>query len=159
MQIWEPYGHESAPMLRKTVNVEKPIKSARLYVTARGIYEFYINGKRVSNDYHNPGWTDYRYRIMYNSYDVTDMMQQGANGLGAMLGSGWFSDLNIFTSAYVDPYGIRQSLMAKVLITFEDGTSQVIVTDGTWKKYDHGPVVRNGFQFGEDYDARKEVDD
>ncbi len=159
MQIWEPYGHESAPMLRKTVNVEKPIKSARLYVTARGIYEFYINGKRVSNDYHNPGWTDYRYRIMYNSYDVTDMMQQGANGLGAMLGSGWFSDLNIFTSAYVDPYGIRQSLMAKVLITFEDGTSQVVVTDGTWKKYDHGPVVRNGFQFGEDYDARKEVDD
>lgn len=159
IQIWEPYGHESAPMLRKTVNVEKPIKSARLYVTARGIYEFYINGKRVSNDYHNPGWTDYRYRIMYNSYDVTDMMQQGANGLGAMLGSGWFSDLNIFTSAYVDPYGIRQSLMAKMLITFEDGTSQVVVTDGTWKKYDHGPVVRNGFQFGEDYDARKEVDD
>lgn len=159
IQIWEPYGHESAPMLRKTVNVEKPIKSARLYVTARGIYEFYINGKRVSNDYHNPGWTDYRYRIMYNSYDVTDMMQQGANGLGAMLGSGWFSDLNIFTSANVDPYGIRQSLMAKVLITFEDGTSQVVVTDGTWKKYDHGPVVRNGFQFGEDYDARKEVDD
>ncbi len=158
MQIWEPYGHESAPMLRKTMEVSKPVKSARLYVTARGIYEFYINGRRVSNDYHNPGWTDYRYRIMYNSYDITDMIHQGANGLGAMLGTGWYSDLNIFTSRYVDPYGIRQSLMAKVLVTYEDGTTQTVVTDGTWKRYDHGPVVRNGFQFGEDYDARKEVD-
>lgn len=158
LQIWEPYGHVSAPMLRKSVEVRKPIKEARLYVTARGIYEFYINGQRVSNDYHNPGWTDYRYRIMYNSYDVTPMLKQGRNGFGAMLGSGWFSDLNIFTSRYVDPYGIRQSLMAKILITFEDGTTQTVVTDRSWKRYDHGPVVRNGFQFGEDYDARKEVD-
>ena len=158
LTAWEPYGHTSAPMLRKTVEVTKPVKSARLYVTARGIYEFYINGARVSNDYHNPAWTDYRYRIMYNSYDITSMLKQGDNGLGAMLGAGWFSDLNIFTSAYVDPYGIRQSLLAKVLITYEDGSSQIVVTDGTWKRYDYGPVIRNGFQFGEDYDARKEVD-
>jgi len=158
LTVWEPYGLNSAPMLRKTIQVAKPLKSAKLYVTARGIYEFYINGARVSNDYFNPGWTDYRYRIMYNSYDVTSMMKQGANGLGAMLGSGWFSDLNIFTSSNVDPYGIRQSLMAKVLITYEDGTTQIVVTDGSWKRYDTGPVTRNGFQFGEDYDARKEVD-
>lgn len=158
LTVWEPYGHTSAPMLRKTLEVSKPLKSAKLYVTARGIYEFYINGERVSNDYFNPAWTDYRYRIMYNSYDVTSMMQQGANGLGAMLGSGWYSDLNIFTSTAVDPYGIRQSLLAKVLITYEDGTSEVVVTDGSWKRYDEGPITRNGFQFGEDYDARKEVD-
>lgn len=158
LQVWEPYGLVSAPMLRKNVDVSKPVKSARLYVTARGIYEFYINGERVSNDYFNPGWTDYRYRIMYNSYDITSMLRQGSNGFGAMLGSGWYSDLNIFTSNNVDPYGIKQSLLAKVLITYEDGTSQVVVTDGSWKKYDDGPVVRNGFQFGEDYDARKEVD-
>lgn len=158
LQVWEPYGLVSAPMLRKDVQISKPLKSARLYVTARGIYEFYVNGKRVSNDYYNPGWTDYRYRIMYNSYDITDLLRPGANGLGAMLGSGWYSDLNIFTSAYVDAYGIRQSLLAKVLLTYEDGTQQVVVTDGSWKKWDHGPVVRNGFQFGEDYDARKEVD-
>ena len=158
MTVWKPYGHTSAPMLRKTVDIAKPVKSARLYVTARGIYEFYINGERVSNDYQSPGWTDYRYRIMYNTYDITPMMKQGKNGLGAMLGSGWFSDLNIFTSNFVDPYGIRQSLLAKVLITYEDGSSQTVITDGTWKRYDHGPITRNGFQFGEDYDARKEVD-
>lgn len=158
LNVWEPYGLVSAPMLRKNVDVSKPLKSARLYVTARGIYEFYINGERVSNDYFNPGWTDYRYRIMYNSYDITSMMRQGSNGFGAMLGSGWFSDLNIFTASQVDPYGIKQSLLAKILLTYEDGTQQVVVTDGSWKKYDDGPVVRNGFQFGEDYDARKEVD-
>lgn len=158
MQVWEPYGLVSAPMLRKDVNIAKPVKSAKLYVTARGIYEFYINSKRVSNDYFNPGWTDYRYRIMYNSYDVTSMVKEGANGFGAMLGSGWYSDLNIFTSNNVDPYGIKQSLLAKILIKYEDGTSQIVVTDGTWKKYDDGPITRNGFQFGEDYDARKEVD-
>ncbi len=158
LQTWEPYGRVSAPMLRRGVEIERPVRSARLYVTARGIYEFYINGQRVSGDWFNPGWTDYRYRIMYNSYDVTGMLRQGSNGLGTMLGSGWYSDLNIFTSAFVDPYGIRQSLLAKLLITYEDGTSQVIVSDGSWKKYDEGPVVRNGFQFGEDYDARKEVD-
>lgn len=158
LTVWEPYGHTSAPMLRKTIEVTKSVKSAKLYVTARGIYEFYINGARVSNDYFNPGWTDFRYRIMYNSYDVTSMLQQGDNGLGAMLGAGWYSDLNIFTSMFVDPYGIRQSLLAKLLITFEDGTSEVVVTDNTWKRYDEGPITRNGFQFGEDYDARKEVD-
>lgn len=158
LQVWEPYGMVSAPMLRRNVDIGKPVKSARLYVTARGIYEFYINGERVGNDWYNPGWTDYRYRIMYNTYDISDMLRQGSNGFGAMLGTGWYSDLNIFTSAYVDPYGIRQSLLAKVVIDYEDGTSEVIVTDGKWKKYDHGPVVRNGFQFGEDYDARKEVD-
>lgn len=158
LQVWEPYGLVSAPMLRKGVSFDKNIKSARLYVTARGIYEFYINGQRVSNDYFNPGWTDYRFRIMYNSYDVTSMLKRGDNALGAMLGSGWYSDLNIFTASNVDEYGIKQSLLAKMLVTFEDGSTQVIVTDENWKKYDDGPVTRNGFQFGEDYDARKEVD-
>ncbi|MDR1171425.1 MAG: glycoside hydrolase family 78 protein [Bacteroidales bacterium] len=158
LELWKPYGHTSAPMLRKTVNLDKPVKSARLYVTARGAYEFYINSARVGNDYFNPGWTDYRYRIMYNSYDVTAMLRQGSNGLGAMLGSGWFSDLNLFTASFVDAYGIRQSLMAKIIVTFQDGSSQVILTDRTWKCYDTGPVTRNGFQFGEDYDARREED-
>ncbi|MDR2915568.1 MAG: glycoside hydrolase family 78 protein [Tannerella sp.] len=158
LEVWEPYGHTSAPMLRKTVMLDKPVRSARLYVTARGVYEFYINDKRVGNDYFNPGCTDYRYRIMYNTYDITSMLRQGDNGLGAMLGSGWFSDLNLFTASFVDAYGIRQSLMAKIIVFFEDGTSQTIVTDGTWKCYDTGPVTRNGFQFGEDYDARKEQD-
>lgn len=158
LEVWEPYGLVSAPMLRKSATFDKPIASARLYVTARGIYEFYINGARVSNDYYSPGWTDYRYRIMYNAYDITELLHPGANGFGAMLGAGWYSDLNIFTASNVDPYGIRQSLLAKIVVRYTDGTSETIVTDPSWKRYDHGPVTRDGLQFGEDYDARKEVD-
>ena len=65
LEIWEPYRHTSAPMLRKTVTLNKHVKSARLYVTGCGTYEFYINSKRVGNDYLNSGWTDSRYRINY----------------------------------------------------------------------------------------------
>lgn len=156
-RIWEPYGYVSAPMLRREINIGKAVKNARLYATARGIYEFYINGERVGEDYFAPGWTDYRYRIMYSSYDITDMLKSGENAFGAMLGTGWWSELNIFTAAYMDAYGPRQSLMAKILLQYEDGTEEVVVTDGRWRCYDEGPVVRNGFQCGEDYDARKEV--
>ncbi len=158
LQVWKPYDKVAAPMLRKAFAVKAPLKSARLYITARGIYDFYINGERVGRDRFNPGWTDYRYRIMYNSYDVTSMLCSGENAMGAMLGSGWYSDLNIFTSAYVDPYGIRQSLMAKMVLEYADGLREIVVSDGSWKKYDDGPIRRNGFQFGEDYDARKELD-
>lgn len=157
-KVWKPYGKVAAPMLRKDFRVKPSLKSARLYITARGIYDFYINGERVGSDRFNPGWTDYRYRIMYNSYDVTSMLRGGENAVGAMLGSGWYSDLNIFTSAYVDPYGISQSLMTKMVLEYGDGSREVIVSDGSWKKYDDGPIRRNGFQFGEDYDARKELD-
>ncbi|MDR2841308.1 MAG: glycoside hydrolase family 78 protein [Paludibacter sp.] len=158
LDTWQPYGLTSAPMLRKTVEITKAIKSARLYVTARGAYEFYINGKRVGNDYLNPGWTDFRYRIMYSSYDISSLVTQGKNGFAAMLGTGWFSDLNLFTSSFVDEYGIRQSLLSKIIINYSDGTSEIIVSDRSWKCYDFGPITRNGLQFGEDYDARKEQD-
>jgi len=158
LSVWEPYGKVSSPMLRKSLTLNKPLRSAKLYLTSRGVYEFYINNQRVSNDYFNPGWTDYRYRIMYNSYDVTSLLSSGENALGAVLGSGWWSDLNIFTSAYVDPYGISQSLLAKLVLTYEDGSTETVVSDSSWKKFDHGPIVRSGFQFGEDYDARKEQD-
>lgn len=154
---WEPYGLVSAPMLRRGLRLDKPVSEARLYVTARGIYECRINGERVGEDWFNPSWTDYRYRILYSTYDVTHMLHGGANAICIILGSGWFSDLNIFTSAYVDPYGICQSALAKLVIQYADGTSETIVSDGSWKKNDHGPVVRNGFFYGEDYDARKET--
>lgn len=72
LNVWYPGENVSAPMLRKAIKIEKPVKSARLYATARGVYEFSVNGQKVGKDYLNPGWTDYRYRIMYNTYDITD---------------------------------------------------------------------------------------
>ena len=147
----------SAPMLRKTFNVTKKLASARLYASARGVYDFYINGQMVSNSWLNPGWTDYNKRIMYNTFDVTSLLAEGRNGIGAMLGTGWFSDMVGHNGEWHDQYGIRQSVIALLVLNYEDGTSESICTDNTWRCNDNGPVVENGLFNGEDYDARKET--
>jgi len=144
----------SAPMLRKEVTLKSGIKSARLYATARGIYEMEINGELVSDDYYSPGWSVYGKRMFYLTYDITDKLKAGKNVIGATLGSGWWND---FVGMYTDPYGLSQSLIAKMVVTYEDGSRQIIVTDDSWKVFDDGPVVANSMQTGEDYDARKEI--
>ena len=157
LNVWYPGESVSAPMLRKAIKIEKPVKSARLYATARGVYEFSVNGQKVGKDYLNPGWTDYRYRIMYNTYDITDLLRPGDNGIGAMLGAGWWSEHSGFLTGWQDQYGTRQSLLGKIVIEYADGTRETIVTNDSWKCYDRGPITFNGLQNGEEYDARKEV--
>jgi alpha-L-rhamnosidase len=159
ISLWQPGSDASAPMLRRTVQIAKAIKQARLYATARGIYQYYINGKAVGESFYNPGWTDYRYRIMYNTFDVTSLLRQGANGIGAMIGAGWYSDVLGWVGAdWQDQYGIHQSTMALLHIDYEDGTSENIVTNNQWKCYDLGPIEANSLYNGEDYNAQKEVD-
>lgn len=157
LNVWFPGEGVSAPMLRKSLRINKPVKQARIYATARGIYELSVNGKKVSNDFFNPGWTDYRYRLMYNTYDITDMLQAGENGIGALLGTGWWSEHSGFITGWQDQYGTRQSFLGKIDIIYTDDTKETIVTDDSWKYYDNGPITFNGMQNGEDYDARKEV--
>lgn len=115
-KMWQPGADVSAPMLRKQVDINKPLKQARLYATARGIYEFEINGQRVGNDYLNPGWTDFRKRIMYNTYDVSEILKDGENGIGATLGIGWYGDHMGFNSSWQDQYGVRPSIMAMIVL-------------------------------------------
>ena len=157
LQTWLPGEDISAPMLRKSFELEKEIKEARLYVTARGIYEMSINGKNVSTDFLNPGWTDYNYRIMYNTYDITDFLSPGENTIGAILGTGWYSDFVGYEANWRDQYGMKQSLLAKLLITYTDGSSETIVTDESWQVNDNGPITANSLLSGVDYDARKEI--
>lgn len=157
LQTWIPGGENSAPMMRKTFTINKTIQTARLYATARGIYEMYINGKAVSQDFFNPGWTDYRYRQNYNTFDVTNLLKNGQNAVGAILGCGWFTGNVINTPFWSNQYGTDISLMSKLVITFTDGTTQTILSDSSWLCYDKGPVTSNGWLDGEDYDARKEV--
>ncbi len=155
--VYKDPSHTSVPMLRTEVEVEKKVKNARLYATARGIYEFYINGKKVGDDYFNPGLTEYSKTIMYQSYDVTNMVQQGKNAIGAMLGSGWWSDQMTFNLANYNYFGDRQSLMGKLVITYEDNSSETIVTNPeSWKYYGEGPITYASFFNGEDYDATRE---
>lgn len=148
----------SMPMLRTVFTAEKKeIKKARLYATARGIYEIYINGQRAGNDYFNPGVTQYNRTHLYQVYDVTDMLNQGKNAIGALLAEGWWSGASTYTGENWNFFGDRQSLLAQLIITYNDGTEQVITTSPeTWKYYSDGPIVYGSFFQGEIYDSSKE---
>ncbi len=151
-------SQNAMPMLRSEFDVDrKAIKKARLYATARGIYEMYINGKPVGDDYFNPGLTQYNITHMYQTYDVTEHVKAGANAIGAMLGEGWWSGNITFRGNWWNYFGDRQSLLAKLVIEYTDGTSDVVVTSPeSWHYFDKGPVVYGSFFQGEVYDARRE---
>lgn len=148
----------SMPMLRTVFTAErKSIKKARLYSTARGIYEIYINGKRVGDDFFNPGITQYNKTHLYQVYDVTGMLNSGKNAIGAMLAEGWWSGACTYTGENWNFFGDRQSLLAQLVITYNDGSEHVVVTSPeTWKYYSGGPVVYGSFFQGEVYDSSKE---
>lgn len=157
--LWMPGSDVNAPIMRKNVNVGKEVKRARLYATARGAYWFYINGQRVGDGYLNPGWTDFRHRIMYNTYDVTQMLRQGNNALGIELGHGWFCDDFGWAGAmWGDQYGYKPSALAMIKVEYSDGTNETFVTDNTWKVYNGGPLYVNNLYHGVIYDAQREVD-
>jgi alpha-L-rhamnosidase len=151
-------SHNAMPMLRTTFSAApKKIAGVRLYVTARGIYEVYINGKRVGNDYYNPGLTQYNITHLYQTYDVTNMVTSGKNAIGAMLGEGWWSGLLSFGAIW-NHFGDRQSLLAKLVITYQDGSREVVTTnDKDWKYYNKGPVIYSSLDMGEAYDATREA--
>lgn len=149
-------SRNSTPMLRTEFNTKKGIEAARLYVTARGIYEIQINGEKVGNDYYNPGQTQYNKTHFYQTYDVTDQLQEGANAMGAMLSEGWWSGLLGFGVIW-NHFGDRQSLLAKLVITYDDGSEEVITTnDKDWKYYNDGPIQYSSLYLGEIYNATKE---
>ena len=150
-------GHRAqipAPYLRKEFFLNDKIATARLYVTARGLYEFSLNGQRVGNDVFTPGDTDYLKRIQYQVYDVTSLVKPGANAAGAILGDGWYCGYIAWRQRQF--YGERPSLLAQLEITFADGTRTVIASDTTWKTA-FGPILEADFLQGETYDARREM--
>lgn len=151
---WQPGADVSAPMLRRDFRLDKPVRRARLYASARGVYECYINGQRVGDDFLNPGWPDYRYRMYYNTFDVTEYLHQGDNAIGAILGNGWWSDFMGYQTHWQDQYGIQLSFIGKLLVEYVDGTKTVLSTDSHWSCFDRGPIKGNSLQNGEDYDAR-----
>ncbi len=147
-------GARSNPYIRKGFSTTKPIKSATLYATALGVYEFHINGKRVGDRYLAPEWTDYRKRIRYQAYDVTGLLSQGQNVIGAQVGHGWYSG-HLGNGGY-QYYGKSPALLAQLEVTYADGTTERVVTDTSWKEH-AGPIQSSDFMLGETYDARAEV--
>ncbi len=149
-----PRTNVPAPYLRKSFNLPTSVKSARLYITSLGLYECSINGQIVGEDVLTPGWTDYGKRIQYKVYDVTDLLHEGENALGAILGDGWAAGFVGMgeRQRYVD----RPRLLAQLEATLADGRTVVIASDRTWKQQ-FGPLLENDLLMGEAYDARLEM--
>ena len=141
-----------APFLRKTFTVSKPVRRAIIYSTALGVYELHLNGARVGSDYLTPGWTDFRSRVLYQTYDVTAQVRRGANALGAILGDGWYASVLSYTGQRYF-YGGYPRFLAQLEIEYADGTRETIASDGTWRAAT-GPIRSADLIAGCTYDAR-----
>jgi alpha-L-rhamnosidase len=147
-------GSKPAQYFRKDFASTKKIKSARVYVSSQGLYQLFLNGKKVSTDLFTPGWTSYKNRIQYQTYDVTPMIQL-KNSIGAIVGDGWFRG-NIGWGNDNGYYGSKLALLAQLQVNYTDGTSENVGTDTSWK-VSNGPIVFSDIYNGETYDARKEI--
>lgn len=147
---------EPIPLLRKEVDLgDKEVTRARVYASARGVYELRLNGERVGDAELAPGWTAYDKRIDYQTYDVTDLVRAGANVLGAEVAPGWYTGKVAMFGT--DVYGSETSVIAQMVVEYADGTSQVIGTDDSWRTTG-GPTREADLLDGESYDARVGAD-
>ncbi len=149
-----PHTSSPCPFLRKSFTLTQPVVSARLYVTALGLYECYLNGRRVGEDLFTPGWTDYKKRVQYKVYDVTTMLVPGENVLGAILGDGWYCGNVAWYGR--QQYGDRPRLLAQLCLNLADGSATTVATDESWK-VSYGPILESDILMGESYDARLET--
>jgi alpha-L-rhamnosidase len=140
-----------SPYLRRQFALAQPPLSARLYITALGLYECHLNGQRVGEDVLAPGWTDYRTRIRYQTYDVTGLLHAGDNAIGAILGDGWCCGNVSWLGRQL--YADRPRLLAQLVIEQSDGSILTIVSDESWKTA-FGPILESDLLMGESYDAR-----
>ena len=151
--LGNPWPTQSVKALRCDFEIRKPIASARLYATALGAYQVFLNGKRAGDDVLAPGWTEYRLRLKYQTYDVTSLLTQGGNAFGALVAPGWYSTpLEWFQQPNV--YGLTApSLMAQLRIEYSDGSVDWVATDDSWKA-SQSPVLKSEIYDGETQDAR-----
>ena len=138
-------------MFKKGLKVTKKVASARVYATAVGIYELELNGKKVGDQYFAPGFTSYKHQLQYQTYDVTDMLEE-ENCLTAVVGGGWAIGAFVFTRVN-RVTADRQALLLELRITYEDGTVDVIGTDESWQVTRQSSYRYGDWYDGEVYDA------
>lgn len=146
----------SAPLFRRQFTLEQDIanvEKARLYSTAAGNQIMYINGQRASDDYMAPGKSKYTEVLYYQTYDVTDKLLDGDNTVGAEVGHGWYN-----AGAVSANYGNNVALKAKLIVTYKDGTEQVIDTDSTWLGTLEGRTTTDKYYIGQHVDGRNVIE-
>ncbi|GAA2898294.1 rhamnosidase [Actinoplanes cyaneus] len=143
-----------APYLRKGFTAGGTVARARLFTTALGLHDTYLNGVRVGTERLAPGWTDYDKRLQYRGYDVTSAIRPGGNTLAAQIGNGWYSGNIGFAGSR--RYGTQPWYAAQLIIEYTDGTSATVQTDGTWRTAPSG-ILGDDLYAGESQDARRAI--
>lgn len=151
------FSRLSARYLRKTFELKKQLKSAKVYLMGLGLYELYINGNKIGNQVLAPVQTDYTKNVKYNVFNVTSQLKEGKNVLGTILGNGRFFNMRQDYKPYkIKTFGMPKMALQLVL-EYMDGSNEIIRTDDSWKLTTQGPIVSNNEYDGEEYDARNEL--
>lgn len=142
------------PLLRRAFTLDRPVASARLYVTALGVHDCRINGVAVSDALLDPGWTAYRDRLLYASHDVTALLREGENDILAAVGDGWWRG-NLTWMQRRAVYGDTTALLAQLELTFADGSRRIVATDEDWQG-GAGSLIRADIYDGCELDLGRE---
>jgi alpha-L-rhamnosidase len=153
---WDEDASQSqpAPLLRRGFRAGSSMVAARIYATSLGLYELRLNGQRVGDAVLTPGWTSYDHRLQYQTYDVTALVREGDNALGALLGDGWYRGYLGFQGQR-SLYGDRLALLLQLHLTYADGRVEIVGSDAQWRAA-RGPIQMSDIYMGETYDARQE---
>ena len=154
--IRAPFDKQIQPILRRTFCAEKEVARARLYICGLGLYEAYLNGEKVGDEYLTPYYNDYNLWLQYQTFDVTAQIRAGGNCLGVMLGDGWYKGRFGDVANMRELYGDDCRLCCELHMTFEDGTTQIVTTDDAWQCAPSA-ILESSIYDGEIYDSRKEI--
>ncbi|MFD0712838.1 family 78 glycoside hydrolase catalytic domain [Paenibacillus sp. GCM10027626] len=141
-------------LLRKHYKLKSGIVRARMYATAAGVYEVFVNGSRVGDALFAPGWTSYNKRHQVQTYDVTGLLKSGGNAIGVMVGDGWYKG-ELVKKDNRNYYGSQRAVLLQLHVRYKDGSEEVIASNSSWKCAT-GPVLLSEIYAGELYDARLE---
>ncbi|HLF34781.1 MAG TPA: glycoside hydrolase family 78 protein [Cyclobacteriaceae bacterium] len=151
-----PEEEGPSPVFRKEFEIDRQVESARAYITGLGFFELYINGEKTGDGLMDPAFTDYSRTVLYLTFDITELLKQGSNVAGIMLGNGWYHMISRDVWSFdFAPWRDKPVLLCQLEIKYSDGTREVVASDLTWKCYP-GPVVFNSIRQGETFDARME---
>lgn len=145
---------QPSPLIRRSFVLKQPVKSARLYLTGLGLFEGYLNGAWINDGYLAPGFNAYQMWCQYQTLDVTKSLHAGENVFAVLLGAGWYKGRFGVNGGYENQFGKNYHLLYELHVVYEDGTEEVIASDGT-ERHTEGPVRFSNIYDGEDYDATK----
>jgi alpha-L-rhamnosidase len=154
----DPARDAQPALVRTTFTIDRPVQRAVLFWTALGVAEPELNGATVSDDVLSPGWTSYRDRLVHETVDVTALVREGANALGATIAGAWYTEKYGFHGFEARLYGTQPAFLAQMRVTYADGAVETVAATGDgWRAFGDGPVVDSGIYAGEHQDLRRTV--